>query len=91
MFKPFYIKIIFQGWINWFLDAWSDLKYKKYFDDRLNICKNCEHNKSNICDICHCVLKAKTKAEQSKCPIGKWDTIENTLNKYKNDNNNKLA
>ena len=40
MFKPFYIKIIFQGWINWFLDAWSDLKYKKYFDDRLNICKN---------------------------------------------------
>ena len=31
-------------------------------------------------------VMAKTKAEESKCPVNKWDTIENTLNKYKNDN-----
>lgn len=84
MFKPCYIKLIFQGWLNWFLDKWSDLKYKKYFDARLNICKNCENNKSGICNICHCVLTAKTKAEESKCPIDKWDTIQNTINKYNN-------
>ena len=81
MFNVFYIKLIFQGWINWFLDKWSDLKYKKYFDERLNICKTCEYNKSGVCSVCHCVLKAKTKAEGSKCPKGKWDTIEKTLNK----------
>ena len=86
MFKPFYIKLIIQGWWNWLLDCISDIKYKKYFDDRLNICKTCEHNKYGFCDICGCVLKAKTKAEDSVCPDKKWDTIKNTLNKYKNDN-----
>ncbi len=69
------IKYIIQGWKNWLLDLFSDIKYKKEFDARFNICKQCEHNKHNICDICHCVLAAKTKSEDSECPMGKWTKI----------------
>lgn len=83
MDKPNYIKLIVQGWLNWFLDIISDIKYKKYFDVRYNICKSCEKNKSGICSVCKCVLTAKTKSEDSKCPIGKWDTIKNTIRQDK--------
>lgn len=79
MIRPNYIKLIIQGWINVILDIVSDLKYKKYFDHRYNICKICEKNKSGICSVCKCVLKAKTKSENSACPMGKWDTIEKTI------------
>ena len=76
MFKPFYIKLIIQGWWNWFLDCISDLKYKKYFDDRLNICKNCEHNikymGARICDQCGCIIKSKASIESEKCLMNKW-------------------
>lgn len=58
-----------------FLDMISDIKYKKVFDERMEICKACEHNKIGICTKCHCVLKAKTKAEGSACPVGKWHEI----------------
>lgn len=69
------IKYIIQGWWNWLLDLISDIKYKKEFDARLEICKQCESNKHGICDICHCVLVAKTKSEDSECPVGKWKAI----------------
>ncbi len=75
------IKNIFQGWFNLLLDKISDIKYKSYFDERMNICRSCQDNKDGICGICHCVLKAKTKSEDSACPLKKWDTIENTLKK----------
>ena len=75
----FTLKLIFQGWLNWFLDRISDIKYKEYFDARYKLCKCCEHNKFGICDCCGCVLKAKTKAEESECPLGKWKTIKETL------------
>jgi hypothetical protein len=70
------IKYIIQGWWNWLLDLVSDIKYKKEFDERLEICKICENNKHGICGICHCVLVAKTKSEDSECPVGKWKKIE---------------
>lgn len=73
------IKNIIQGWLNFILDIISDIKYKKEFDERLEICKLCEHNKLGICDLCGCVLKAKTKAEDEVCSIGKWKTIEETI------------
>ena len=71
------LKLIWQGWRNYFIDLVSDIKYKKYFDERYNICRKCE-----------CVLKAKTKAEDAECPIGKWKTIYETLNIVKNDGKN---
>lgn len=76
-----FFKLIIQGWSNFFLDKISNIKYKKEFDERLDICNHCEKNNSGICSICHCVLVAKTKSEDSKCPIDKWDTIKNTVKK----------
>lgn len=75
-----FIKNIIQGWWNFLLDIISDIKYKKEFDERFEICKTCEHNKFGICELCGCVLKAKTKAEDEFCSIGKWKTIEETIN-----------
>lgn len=66
------------------LDKISDLKYKEYFDKRLQICQNCEKNDKGVCDICKCVLVAKTKSEDSACPLKKWDTIKNTVEKEGN-------
>jgi hypothetical protein len=70
------VKYIIQGWWNWLLDLVSDIKYKKEFDARLEICRQCENNKHGICAICHCVLVAKTKSEDSECPVGKWKAIQ---------------
>jgi len=81
-----YIKYIIQGWWNWILDKISDIKYKKEFNERLEICNSCDENKNGICGVCHCILVAKTKSEDSSCPLHKWDTIENTL-KQKNNKN----
>ena len=74
------LKLIWQGWKNYFIDLVSDIKYKRYFDERYHICKKCEFNKLSICQKCGCVLNAKTKAEDAECPVGKWKTIEETLN-----------
>ena len=73
------IKEIFQGWKNFILDKISDIKYKSIFNNRYEICSECEHNVHGICKICKCILKAKTKAEDSECPIGKWETISKTV------------
>jgi len=73
------IKLIWQGWTNVILDLISDIKYKDIFSDRYEICKSCEHNKLGICEKCGCVLKAKTKSEDSECPVGKWKTVKETL------------
>jgi len=41
-------------------------------EQRMNICMKCEHNSSNLCSLCGCVLKYKTKMDTEKCPIKKW-------------------
>lgn len=78
---PFFtqLKIILQGWWNVFLDFISDIKYKKYFDERYKICSECEKNKCGICKECGCIIIAKTKSEDSSCPLKKWLTIKDTL------------
>lgn len=69
------IKYIIQGWWNLFLDLVSDLKYKKEFDQRMEICKACDKNVHGVCSVCHCVLVAKTKSEDSECPLQKWKSV----------------
>ena len=76
-----YLHYIFQGWLNYFLDLISDIKYKKIFDQRLEICNACDKNFHGICKECHCILKAKTKSEDSECPLKKWTTVKQTLSK----------
>ena len=54
---------IIYGFFNWFLSIFINIKNKKLYEERYNICMNCE-NKTNdnvFCSICGCVLKAKTK------------------------------
>ena len=46
----------------------------------MEICNACDDNMSGVCKHCGCVLAAKTKAEESECPIGKWKTIKETIN-----------
>lgn len=74
-----YIKYIIQGWWNVILDLFSDLKYKKYFDERMAICHTCSHSKHGVCSVCHCPLISKTKSEDSVCPLNKWLSIKETI------------
>lgn len=39
---------------------------------RLDICKICEHNVSNQCNICECLVIAKAILATENCPKGKW-------------------
>jgi hypothetical protein len=39
---------------------------------RLDICKMCNHNANNQCQICECLIIAKTMLATEKCPKGKW-------------------
>jgi hypothetical protein len=62
---------IFQGFFHLFLSKFKELRYHKLYDERLNICNSCEHNKDNICSMCGCVITAKTKSN-SHCSLHKW-------------------
>lgn len=73
------IKLIWQGWTNFIIDKISNIRYKKYFDDRYEICKSCDDNVHGVCENCGCVVRMKTMSEDSECPIGKWLTIPDTL------------
>lgn len=44
-------------------------------EERLNICKTCEHlyQRTNQCRLCACFMNAKTKLAAAKCPINKWE------------------
>ena len=39
---------------------------------RTNICKECENKENVICKLCGCILAAKTRVLEEKCPIDKW-------------------
>ncbi len=48
---------------------------------RMIICNNCKHNKHGICELCGCILKAKTRVDFildnegitiDGCPERKW-------------------
>jgi hypothetical protein len=39
---------------------------------RLKICSRCPSRKKFTCGECGCILAAKVKAPNSKCPLNKW-------------------
>jgi hypothetical protein len=39
---------------------------------RLDLCKICEHNVANQCQICECLIRAKAMLVTENCPKGKW-------------------
>jgi len=61
---------------------------RKMSDERLAICEACEHydKKKTQCLKCRCFMEYKTIIPSSKCPIGKWDSI-NTKDIGKESNN----
>jgi len=75
------IPYIIEGWTNFFLDLVSDIKYKKEFDERLEICRSCEKHSHGFCKVCGCAVVAKTKYEECECPIGKWSAINKNVKK----------
>jgi len=47
---------------------------KEISTNRLSICESCEHlmNVTRQCRKCFCIVDAKTKLRNAKCPEGKW-------------------
>jgi len=45
-------------------------------DARRAHCDPCEHNKMGICKRCGCLIKAKTRLANQRCPIGLWGPEE---------------
>jgi hypothetical protein len=43
-------------------------------DQRFKLCQSCPEfiSLTTQCKKCGCFMKAKTKLEMAKCPIGKW-------------------
>lgn len=79
----YYIQHLFymiQGYSLWLYDEISGHATKRSIP-RLQICNQCENNKSGICKKCGCILKAKARVdflldENGKsiggCPENKW-------------------
>ena len=66
------------------LDAVKELAGKIFTDGikvapevtrkRLRICKGCPHlfQRTGNCKKCGCFVEEKTKYQDQKCPVGKW-------------------
>lgn len=71
------VKEIIQGWKNL---AFKNTKVEDIAVKRIELCTTCpdrsnypnEFNISSTCKICGCVLKAKVRSTNSKCPKDLW-------------------
>lgn len=47
-------------------------------EDRLNICRSCEHFEeiTSRCKQCGCFMEIKTRIPFVECPVGKWGKME---------------
>ena len=73
---------IVDGWKN---IIFPDDKVEEMAYQRLEICKGCDKNSTpdkvnfkSYCKGCGCVLTAKARSPQSKCPLDKWHSLEQT-------------
>jgi len=55
------------------------VKYE-FTDDRIRVCQTCDKNywlgRSLWCSICKCLIPAKARVEEEKCPLSKWPEIK---------------
>lgn len=51
---------------------WKLMARSSTAEDRLAHCEPCEHNKMGICKRCGCIVKAKVRFANQRCPIGLW-------------------
>lgn len=72
--------MIIEGYCIWFWNIITGKTAAKA-KARLKICAQCEHNNHGICNLCGCILKAKTRVpfledSQGKsidgCPEKRW-------------------
>jgi hypothetical protein len=56
---------------------------KDTVDERRAHCDPCEHNKMGICKRCGCIIQAKTRLANQRCPIGLWGQEEYGLKSLK--------
>lgn len=72
--------LIIEGYCVWLFDIITG-KTRQVAKERLEICSECEYNDNGVCNICGCILKAKTRVnfsldENGKsidgCPEKKW-------------------
>lgn len=67
------IKSIYHGYKNLIIE---DKEFEPLYKDRYSICLTCPSNKVGICNLCGCVLKAKTRSLEEDCPHpngSKWN------------------
>lgn len=80
------VKQIIEGWKNHLLPEEKKIAFLNELSaERMNICNACpecsinkEHNKLRPdvhCTNCGCTLAAKTKCTTCKCPLDKWDAV----------------
>lgn len=71
---------IITGYLKWFYDKISG-KTNKMSNERMAICRECPFYNNGICDLCGCVLEAKTRVHFELdedgysidgCPERKW-------------------
>lgn len=43
---------------------------------RMAVCESCEFRSNNHCAQCGCMLALKASGRAFKCPVGKWETVE---------------
>ena len=49
----------------------------KEIENRLHICRSCEHKRGDVlknmkCQLCECRIRYKVRLASSVCPKGKW-------------------
>jgi len=73
---------IVDGWKNL---VFSNDKMEALAYQRLEDCKGCDQNSTpgevklkSYCKSCGCVLAAKARSPESKCPLDRWQSLEQT-------------
>ncbi len=44
-------------------------------EERLEICKKCEHYSIGRCKLCNCFMHIKARLAASKCRLNKWTSV----------------
>ncbi|MCQ2517980.1 MAG: DUF6171 family protein [Lachnospiraceae bacterium] len=50
----------------------ADRADEKIYDERLNICRNCDKLNSGTCLSCGCYVEVRAAVTKNRCPDKKW-------------------
>ena len=56
------------GWIG----AGMPLAQAQLINNRMTLCRACEHFNGHLCAKCGCLMAVKARMATTKCPEGKW-------------------